>query len=183
MDFYGTSRSIDMREELRAILFGRMDMTPQGQEIILRRLTDTKCECWDKVTGGTADPNCSFCQGEGYKFYETLETMVLFSGKAPLYLSGYLGTGNFPFSQTGFDDPNKATAVCQYTVFTDYERYVARDDKPLNKLFELKVDDNGRTVYPIVRAGKWKVVNVVPIKGDFGRIEFFVLGLDKEYIG
>jgi hypothetical protein len=182
MDFYPPTSSIDLREELNAILYGRSDMVPQGRSVVVRRLTDEYCECYDRLNGGPRK-DCSFCQGEGFKFTETEEIMFLSAGKAPMYQGGFLGTGAFPLTAVGFDDPSKATAFCEYSVFPDYERYLIRNDKGHDKLFELKISDEGTTQYPQIRTAKWKIINVTPIHGDFGRVEYFVLALDKEYIG
>lgn len=182
MDFYGEPPNrIDLREELHAIIYGRADMVPQGAKIVLRRLTDDHCECWDKLTGGPRQ-NCSFCKGEGWEFRETEETMVMFAGKAPLFQGGLLGNGQFPFTATGYDDPNKGTAICEYSVFPDYERFLIRKDKAWDRIYELKVDDLGNVVYPQIRTSKWKIVTVTPMRGDFSRVEYFVLGLEKEYL-
>jgi hypothetical protein len=181
MDFFPIRSGIDLRAELHAILFGRSDIVPQGRQVVIRRMTDTHCVCWDGVTGGPKLP-CPYCQGEGYLFTEDIQTVFIISGIAPLYKGGFLGTGEFPFTATGFDDPNKATAYCEYNVFPNYERYNNRSDKYYDKVYELKVNPDGSTLYPLTRAGKWKLLNVTPVHGDFGRVEYFILGLDKEFI-
>jgi hypothetical protein len=180
--YYPETSNIDLREELHAIIHGRADMVPQGREFLLRRMTDTPCACYDETDGG-GDQNCPYCLGEGWQFTESLETLVLFSGVPPLYKGGYLGTGQFPILPYGYGDPSKAVAYAEYDMFPDYERYTSQKKKVLDKLYELKVDDRGRTVYPLVRAGKWKVVDLSPVHGDHGRIEYFTISLDREFAG
>ena len=57
MNFFPDTPNIDLREELHAILFGRMDIVAQGRPFILRQITDTKCICWDESSGGSKTPN------------------------------------------------------------------------------------------------------------------------------
>lgn len=176
------SSQIDLREEFAAVLYGRVDIVGQGRQFILRRLSNTPCACWDALNG-SPDPNCPFCNGEGYQFSETIETMYLSGGAPPLFKGGFLGTGNFPQEAYGYGDPSKGIAFCEYTVFPDYERYIEQDQKKMDKLFELKVDPDGQTAYPQVKTAKWKVVDLTPMHGDHGRIEYFILALSKEYAG
>ena len=175
--------NIDLREEMHAILFGRVDILAQGRPFVLRQMTDTKCVCWDETSGGSKTPNCRFCGGEGYYWTETLWTMWMAQGVAPVYKPGFLANGQYPQSQLGFTDPNRATIYCEYNVFPNYERYTLPTNPAPDKLYALKVDNNGNQVYPPVRISKWKIMNVVPLFGDFGRVEFFELTAEKEIIG
>jgi hypothetical protein len=182
MDFYPSKTNIDLREEMDAILYGRMDMIPQGRKVILRELTDTFCECWDGLEGGPIQ-DCKYCQGEGYKFRERMVTMAIYRGVAPVYKPGYLGKGVYPQNEWGYDDPNRATCYCDYRTFKNYERYTLTEHKYFDKLYEVKLKEDGSVYYPITRSLKWKILNVVPIHGDYGRIEYFELALSKENIG
>lgn len=180
---FGDMTNIDLREEMHAILFGRADLLAQGRPFILRRMTDTKCVCWDSTTGGSKTPNCRYCGGEGYYWTETEHTMWLASGVAPVYKPGFLANGQYPQAQLGYTDPNRGTCYCEYTTFPDYERYTLPANPAPDKLYALKVNDSGARHYPAVRTSKWKILNVTPLHGDFGRIEFFELSLEKEIIG
>ena len=180
MKFFPDPQNIDMREEFAAILYGREDVTQQGRLVIHRRILDETClACWDPNTDGSRRPSCSYCQGEGRMFRERKETMVLFPGVAPVYKPGILGTGQYPQSDYGYTDPNRATAYCEYSVFPDYERYTLQQHKSYDKLYELKVNPNGSAILPLIRTAKWKILGVTPIHGDFGRVEYFELGLEK----
>lgn len=182
MNFFNDDNNLDLREELHDLLFGRSDLTPVGRPFILRKLTDTVCSCWDGVSGGPRG-NCVYCQGEGYQFYEYTVTMFLVTGAAPVYKPGFLGNGQYPQDLAGYTDPSKATAFCEYNVFPAYERYRITTHQSHDKLYELKVTPSGSLYYPVTRAGKWKIFNVTPIHGDYGRIEFFELSLEKETVG
>jgi hypothetical protein len=178
MDYFPDISGIDLREEFDALLYGRSDVTPIGRQIMLRRIIDQKCVCWDELKGG---PNrlCIYCQGEGYLWRETQETMAVFRGIAPVYKPGTMATGQYPQADYGYTDPNNGTAYARYSTYPDYERYTIPQHLSYDKMYELKVDDNGNLSYPLIRTIKWKVLSVVPLMGDFGRVEMFELALEK----
>jgi hypothetical protein len=182
MDFYGNPTNIDLREELEAVLRGRVDVVGQGRNFILRKLTDDRCVCFDATSGG-ARRDCSYCQGEGYLWRETMEFMYLAQGVAPVYKPGFLANGQYPQNDYGYTDPYRATGYCGHYVFPDYERYTFERNSSPDKLYDLKVDDEGNLFYPITKVAKWKILNLTPLHGDFGRIEFFELSLERETIG
>lgn len=179
----GPFTNIDLREEMHALLYGRADFIPQGRPFILRVLSDTHCVCWDNTSGGSRTPNCRYCGGEGYLWSEGEFIMWMAQGIAPIYKPGFLANGQYPQAQIGYTDPNRATCYCEYTVFPNYERYTFPANQAPDKLYALKVNDDGSKHVPIVRLSKWKILNVVPLHGDYGRVEFFELSLDKEIIG
>lgn len=187
MDFYGTVGNIDLREELSALLRGRADLVPQGREVLWRRLQDTHCPaCWDPVTGGTTRQMCKYCQGEGYLWVETRELVYLTRGVAPVYKPGALATGQYPQANYGYTDPNRATCYLEAVTpdgrqtCPNYERYAIQTHPAFDKVYELKVDVDGATAQPLVRAAKWRLLTLVPLHGDHGRVEFFELALEKE---
>ena len=193
MDFYANiTPGIDLREELDAVLLGRADVTAQGRHVIMRRMSDTTCAaCWDAVAGGSNRPSCPYCKGEGWQFTETQEVMGVYRGVAPVYKTGVLATGAYPQSNIGYTDENRATVYSPVLrpdgseVYPNYERYTFQTAKNYDKMYELKIDVNGDIVRdPVtgryIRTLKWKILSVVPLHGDNGRIEFFVLDCEKE---
>lgn len=182
-NLYPDMHNIDLRDEMHALLFGRADFMAQGRPFILRVMTDTRCVCWDEVSGGSKYPNCRYCGGETYYWTEYEFTMWMAQGIAPIYKPGFLANGQYPQAAIGYTDPNRATCYCEYNVFPNYERYTYPANPAPDKLYALKVNDEGSKHIPIVRLSKWKILNVVPLHGDFGRVEFFELSLDKEIIG
>lgn len=175
--------NIDLREEMHALLYGRVDLLAQGRPFILRVLSDTHCVCWDVSSGGSKTPNCRYCGGEQYYWTEKSVIMWMAQGVAPVYKPGFLANGQYPQASLGYTDPNRATAYCEYTVFPNWERYTYPNNQTPDKMYALKVDDDGNQVIPVVRTSKWKILNVVPLHGDFGRVEFFELTLEKEIVG
>lgn len=179
--FSDSSLTIDLRDEMDALLFGNAGVTPQGRPVALRRITDVRCACWDGVSGGP-NKDCSYCGGEGYLWTESQETMIIFRGVAPIYKPGFLASSQYPMGDLGYTDPNRGTAYCRWDVFPDYERYTIPTHKSYDKMYELKVGPEGGLSFPVVRTTKWKLLNVVPLFGDFGRVEFFELTCDKETV-
>lgn len=182
MDLFGDMINIDLREEFHALLYGRVDLIAQGRPFILRKMTDTHCVCWDPVSGGSRTPNCRYCGGEQYYWTEEHHTMWMAQGVAPVYKPGFLANGQYPQSQLGYTDPNRATCYCEWHVFPNYERYTLPTNQDPDKLYALKVNPDGSEQHPNIRASKWKIMNVVPLHGDFGRVEFFELTLEKETV-
>lgn len=178
--FWPDPQNIDLRKELDIILRGGADMVAQGRTVILRELSDTTCSCWNKLEGGSAKPDCIYCQGEGYLWRERKLIAFLAEGVAPIYKPGFLATGAYPQAEWGFTDPDRATAYCDYRTFPNYERYTLRQQQRFDKIYDLKVKEDGSLFYPIVRTSKWKVVDVFPYRGDYSRVEFFELSLSKE---
>jgi hypothetical protein len=183
MDLYPEMTNIDLREEFHAILYGRVDLLPQGRPMIIRKMTDTKCVCFDATSGGSKTPFCRYCGGEAYYWseFELIAWMVI--GVAPVYKPGFLASGQYPQAEIGYTDPNRATCYCEHWVFPDYERYTLPTNPAPDKLYTLKVDEDGSKTRPEVRTSKWKILNVVPLHGDFGRVELFEITCEKEIIG
>lgn len=197
MDFYGPSNSqygdpfstiINMRDEMHKVIFGSIDVPAQGQMVILREFNDMTCPaCWSEDGGGTKDINCTYCMGEGYQFTERIVTMALFAGVAPVYKPSILGTGQYPLSGYGDTDPNRYTGYTEWTTWPNFERYTLPQNQTPNKLYQIKVDGNGRPVFDSqsgqpVRAAKWKILSVTPIRGDNSQVSYFELGLIKENV-
>lgn len=177
----------DMRQHLHIVLFGGLDIPAQGQFVILREFNDVQCPaCYDVNQGGSRRLNCAYCLGEGYQFTERIVTMALFAGVAPVYKPAILGSGQYPLADYGDTDPNRYTGYCEYTIYSNYERYTLPQNKTPDKLYQIKVDSTGRPVYDStgqpVRSAKWKILSNTPIRGDQGRVEYFELGLIKENV-
>jgi hypothetical protein len=194
VQFYSDANiQLDLREEIHKVIHGSEALIGQGRPVILRRLSNTSCPaCWDPKTGGSSRPNCPYCKGEGWQFTETLELMAIYRGVAPVYKPGALATGQYPQSGMGYTDTNRGTAYVEVfrddgsEVFPDYEKYTLETNKANDKVYEVKVDTEGNAIVDsagnYTRTLKWKLLSLVPVHGDNGRIEFFELGMDKENV-
>lgn len=179
--YYQDPQGFDLREEMTNTLHGDYQHPGIGRPVMVRRLTDTHCVCWDGLTGSPL-PSCKYCQGEGFRFRETIHKMYIarnfgtvLSGTTPIQQQGQL-------SSLGIIDSHRCVAYCEYDVFPDYERYTRPDALGVDKLYELKVTDTGDLYQPIVRTAKWKIRSLTPHHGDWGRVEFIELGLDAELL-
>lgn len=182
MDFFDnrSADNIDLRQEMHHLIYGSTEVIAQGRDVVLRELTNTTCTaCWDKTSGGSNNPHCIYCDGEGYMWSERIIKVFLVHGVAPIYKPGNLATGQYPQGDTGYLNTDRGTAFCEYRIFPNYERYTNDEQSRYDMIYDLKVDTSGRTVSPLVRTAKWKVLTVVPWHGDQGRVEFFELGLQK----
>jgi hypothetical protein len=68
-DFYPKLTNLDGRAEFERLLRGDIGLAPIGRQVILRRLTNEHCACWDEKSGGPI-AFCSYCDGEGFTFTE-----------------------------------------------------------------------------------------------------------------
>jgi hypothetical protein len=198
MDFYGpapgqygdpfASSYPNIRAEIHKVIFGSVDIPGQGQPIILREFNDIVCPgCWSEDQGGSRDTQCTYCGGEGYEFTERILTMAIFAGVAPVYKPAILGTGQYPLSQYGSNDPNRYTGFTEWSTWPNYDRFTLPQNKTPDKLYQIKVDGVGRPVYDPtsgqpIRAAKWKILSVTPIRGDNAEVSYFELGLIKESV-
>src|SRR5581483_8525537 len=82
-EFYPTLPNISLRDEFERLLRGDVGVVGIGRPVILRRLTNDKCGCWDDKTGGPLY-YCSYCLGEGFTFTEERDLAYIADGTAPL---------------------------------------------------------------------------------------------------
>ena len=177
--FYPESRQFDLREEMDNLLFGSFENAPLGAPVIVRRILDQTCACWNGQTG-SADPNCKYCQGEGYLWTEDLETAYIVRNFGGVMNPSSVITRENVVTQIGVTMENRALAYMTYRAFPNWERYIKPEHPTYDKLYELKVDEDGNLQYPLIRAAKWQIREVSPHRGDYGRVEYVELGLNKE---
>lgn len=173
-NFYPANTPFDLRDALNKVLYGSVTEPPMGQVILWRQLTDTKCACWDNSSGGPIQ-SCTYCQGEGYQFYESLQTVYINRQQVPKPGSA------FPLSPIGLGNiPQDVVAYSEYSMFPNYEAYTFTTKANFDKIYELKVNDDGTLVVPYIKTKKWILQNVTPYIGDYGRVEYFALGLKQQ---
>jgi hypothetical protein len=177
--YYPRSSVFDLRQELSDLLYGDKDNPGIGQSVVIRRLFDRHCVCWDGLRG-SPDPSCRYCDGEGFTFVETLNTAYLARNFGSVLNPATVISRQESVADYGLTDENRALGFCQYDVFPNYERYLRPDHPAFDKLYELKVDSTGLLIRPVIRTVKWKMLSVTPHRGDDGSISLFELGLQKE---
>jgi hypothetical protein len=153
--FYQDAETFSLRDELHALLFGDMQNPGIGRPVLLRRVSDQRCVCFDGVTG-SPHPGCRYCAGEGYLYTEVLHTVYLSKNQGSVLGATTGLSQQNAVAQWGMSDDTRALAYCEFNVFPDYERYLIPTTQTTDKLFELKVDDAGSLITrPWAAAGTW----------------------------
>lgn len=178
---YPEAQSLDLRAEFAKILYGTFDETGVGRPFLIRFLTDTFCPCWDGVSG-SPDDDCTYCDGEGYQFREAVFIGFMSRNFGSVLNPATVITTQQQVAKEGITDEERSLIFFEYSVFPNYERYSIPQHKSFDKLYELKVDDNGGQVFPLLRTAKWNLRSVTPHHGDFGRVEYFECGLEKQTV-
>ena len=73
MNFYPEPQTFDLRDEFHDSLFGTLIEPGIGQAVLLRRLRDQVCVCWDGITG-SADAACRARLRQGHPLSASLLT-------------------------------------------------------------------------------------------------------------
>ena len=179
--YYPANQVLNLRDELRDLFYGYQDNPGIAQAVLIRRLLDKHCVCWDGLTGSPA-PDCRYCQGEGYLFVETLNYVYIARNFGSVLNPASVINRQEFLSQYGLTDENRALCIAEHDCFPNYERYLKPEHPSYDKLYELKVDDEGVLIQPVLRTAKWKMRSVTPHRGDGGRVELFEIGLEKENV-
>lgn len=177
--YYPTAQVLDLRDELHILLFGGGDNPGIAQAVLIRRLLDQHCACWDGISGSPT-PSCVYCQGEGYLFVETLNGVYIARNFGSVLNPASVINRQEFLAQYGLTDENRALCIAEHDCFPNYERYLKPEHPSYDKLYELKVDDDGVLVQPVVRTAKWKLRSVTPHRGDGSQITYFEVGCEKE---
>jgi len=154
--------NIDLRKEIGKILRGDGSTPGQGQPFVLRHVrTDAnknpeRCVCYDKVSGDVGLANCTYCNGLGYLFDESLVLGYLVEVGA-MFLSDEMDSNLF-----GVINTDKRYVIC--------EHYVEVSERDM--LLELDFIPNMATPQQVDVFRKWDIERVVPFRGDNGRIEY-----------
>jgi hypothetical protein len=114
-----------------------------------------KCSCWFNTTGGSRDvPGCSRCMLTGYLYTDYL-------------VKGYLWMG---ILGSEFGTPPGIISTQQKNIVVKHNRVINKFDF----ILELNQDiDSGQIKQPFKITKYNRIQDVVPVKGDSGRIEFW----------
>src|SRR5208282_2403666 len=74
---YPEMTAFDLREWFNWTMLGSFEDPGIARPAIYRKLSNTKCTCF-KEPEGSPDPNCVYCNGEGYLFTEAIK-MIYFA--------------------------------------------------------------------------------------------------------
>jgi hypothetical protein len=126
--------------------------------LIVRHLTDTKCNCW-RPEGGTPDPQCPRCQGMGWIFVEWIQKCKYF------YETSYRPVAHEHDFDFGKTYNNVLTVYC----FSDQK---SRSIRAKDLVYTIRCKENGDIVYPIQRILKWESTDWFDLQLDGNKSEF-----------
>lgn len=157
---YPTSSSgkeLNLREELRRLLYGADDEEAKGRVGLLRKVRldnsgePQRCPCRDSLTDEPdKDYYCRFCLGVGY-FWDEVKIVYYRNDDSFRKLEGK----NQEYEADNF-------YVAYSTVIT-----------PRDYIVVVSLDVEGQPIVPVVRENVFKILSADPFRADNGRIEFW----------
>ena len=175
---YPEMTAFDLREWFARVMNGDFEDPGVGRPAVYRKLSNTKCQCFNALEG-SPDPNCVYCNGEGYLFTEEVKTVYFAKNFGSVLGSATQIQQHGQTAQVGTIDSDRCLAFMFWYDIPDYERYSIPTRPAPDKLYELKVGPDGQTDPAMIRTEVWRVRSLTAHHGDNGRIEYFELGCEK----
>ncbi len=175
---YPEMTSFDLREWFSFVMNGSFEDPGVARPAIYRKLSNTVCQCVDALAG-SPDPNCVYCQGEGYLFTEELKQVYFAKHFGSVLGSSTQIQQQGQLSSPGVIDADRCLAFMFWYDIPDYERYSIPTRPAPDKLFEMKTAPEGGLDPSMIRAEEWRIRSLTAHHGDNGRVEYFELGLEK----
>ena len=162
---------VDLRAEFDTLIYGDANHIPHGHLVVIRNMRrdsdgyPTKCVCFEANNTTEADPDCSYCLGEGYLWDE--EWAIAYS----MHLdSGSQAAKKYVHMIPGLERTD-------YTVFfIRYDNSIRYEDK----IVQMRLDEEGQPVLPYVRDAIYKPHTIKRMRSDYGRIEFIAVFCREE---
>lgn len=159
-----TASEVDLRQHLDELFFDHNGHRHSQPTVIrhLRRASDGSkiaCECKEQFSG-EADPDCSYCLGEGWLWDE----------------AWYLCRSQWATSEGGRGHTFKHVMPGQ--IRSDIKQFFFRYDVPIkygDKIVEMLLDDEGNVVVPYIREAIYKPQTINRQRSDNGRVEFIAV--------
>jgi len=164
-----SGKELNMREEIRRLLFGATDEVAKGRTGLLRKMRldsngeMTECTCRSTITGEPdKDYYCRFCLGHGY-FWD--ETKIVY----------YRNDDSFRKEKSM--NPNYRGQEFESDSF-----YLQYDERitPNDFIVTVKRDVDGDIIVPVEREEIFKIWSADPFRADNGRIEFWKVDAERE---
>lgn len=175
---YPEMTTFDLREWFEWTMLGNFEDPGIARPAIYRKLSNTMCACFTKLTG-SPDPNCVYCQGEGYLFTEEQKMVYFAKNFGSVLGSSTQISQQSQIAPTGVIDDNKCLAFMFWYDIPDYERYSIPTRPAPDKLFEIKTEGDGSADPNLTRTESWRIRSLTAHHGDNGRVEYFELGCEK----
>ena len=155
----------DLQTEFNRLIDGYGANDGIGQILVLRALSSSFCVCYDRTQGSSSD--CKYCKGESYTWTETYHRA---------YFTRTFGRGITGIQQhsilapPGYMDEGKALV------------YMKASAAPSagDKIFRVRLNDEGSIYYPIERIEKWKIVAVEDKRYDRARLAYYICLCERE---
>lgn len=157
------NNEIDLRKEFDILIYGNQNSIPHGHWAILRKMRRNEdnslvaCVCHKAASTHEADPDCSYCLGEGYLWDESWQKIYKMTigpdgGQAKKYV-------HMP---NGFERTEYLVFYLRYDCGIQYE----------DKIIEVFLDAEGRPFSPLKRKNIFRLETIVEYRSDNGRIEY-----------
>lgn len=154
---------VDLRAEMDNILFGEDGGPRHGRLLIIRNFNrdadgyPTLCSCMDDQTTREPDPDCSYCDGEGYIWSEQwVWGFSMFAGSDGGFVRRFVQM------------PAGYLRVDHKIFFFRYDTVIL----PGDKIIEPRLDDEGDVELPYVREAIYRPQTLQKRRADNGRVEF-----------
>jgi len=165
-----TYGEVKLREEFDDLLFGFTSGIRHGHLIVVRNMRrDSEgepvvCTCKQELSTD-ADPDCVYCQGEGFLWDESWHwTYSMYSG-----------------SDTGL--ANRVVRMPYGLMRIDYRVFYVRFDTDIkygDKIIEMKLDDEGSPVVPYIRESIYMPQTIQKYRSDNGRVEYIAVACRED---
>lgn len=175
---YPEMTSFDLREQFEFTMLGNFEDPGIARPAVYRKLSDTKCQCFNQGSG-SPDPNCTYCAGEGYLFTEEVKMVYFAKNFGSVLGSSTQINQQSQIAPYGVTDSNRCLAFMFWYDIPDYERYSIPTRPAPDKLFEMKVTEDGQLDQDLIRTETWRVRSLTAHHGDNGRVEYFEVGCEK----
>lgn len=160
-----SGKELDLRKEIRRLLYGAVDEEAKGRWSLLRRMrrdssgNRIRCACRSNITDEQdRDYYCRFCVGHGFYWDEV-----------PILQYR---------DRTSFRKINEDNREFVYDkFFVEYDTIINDEDY----IVTVKLDINGMPQSPVTREKYFRIVSAVPFRSDNGRIEFWEVRAKEEF--
>lgn len=178
---YPANQVFNLQEEFDRILVGDELNPGIAQDVLIRRLKDQTCVCWNGKTGSN-NPYCRYCNGEGYLWVESPAQCYFVRNFGGVLNPSNVISQSSTVGSYGIQDVNRALAYFRPQTFPNYERYLTPTHPAFDAIYELKVDGQGRTLRPFLKTAKWRLLSFALHRGDNGAPIYVEAGVQKEWI-
>ena len=160
-----TTNQADLKTEFDRLIDGYAGFEGIGQVLVLRTMAASFCVCWDAVQGSSSD--CKYCKGESYTWAETYHRA---------YFTQTFGRGITGVRQQSVLEPPGYMDEGKALVYMKVSAAPSAGDK----IFRVRLNNEGSIYYPIERVEKWKITAVEDKRYDRARLAYYICLCERE---